>query len=45
MNLEDDPQVFAGAPIALQVVGKHFCDEETLAAAKLIEDVMRQGAV
>lgn len=36
----DDPKVFAGAPLSLQVVGKHLRDEETVAAARLIEQIM-----
>lgn len=38
---QDDPKVFAGAPIGLQVVGKHLRDEETVAAARLIEQIIR----
>ncbi|KAL2061684.1 hypothetical protein VTL71DRAFT_7061 [Oculimacula yallundae] len=36
-----DPKVFEGAPIGLQVVGKHLRDEETVAAARLIEQILR----
>ncbi|KAK5312773.1 hypothetical protein LTR93_011194 [Exophiala xenobiotica] len=35
------PEVFAGMPICLQVVGKHFRDEETVAAARVIESVIK----
>ncbi|RDW87885.1 hypothetical protein BP5796_03579 [Coleophoma crateriformis] len=35
------PEVFEGAPICLQVVGKHLCDEETVAAARLIEQIIK----
>jgi Asp-tRNA(Asn)/Glu-tRNA(Gln) amidotransferase A subunit family amidase len=34
------PERYAGAPIGLQLVGKHFRDEETLAAAKLVSAVV-----
>ncbi|KAL3475281.1 amidase signature domain-containing protein [Aspergillus californicus] len=34
------PERYLGAPIGLQLVGKHFKDEETLAAAKLISTTM-----
>ncbi|BAE65447.1 amidase signature domain-containing protein [Aspergillus flavus] len=36
-----DPGRFVGAPVGLQVVGKHFKDEETIAAAKVVEEVIR----
>ncbi|KAG4430759.1 hypothetical protein IFR05_013760 [Cadophora sp. M221] len=36
-----DPKTFEGAPIGLQVVGKHLRDEETVAAARLIEQILR----
>ncbi|KAH9222070.1 fatty-acid amide hydrolase [Leptodontidium sp. 2 PMI_412] len=36
-----DPKVFEGAPIGLQVVGKHLRDEETVAAARLIEQMLQ----
>ncbi|KAJ5734292.1 hypothetical protein N7493_003078 [Penicillium malachiteum] len=35
------PERYEGAPIALQVTGRHFKDEETLAAAKLVEEVIK----
>ncbi|EXJ78169.1 hypothetical protein A1O3_09330 [Capronia epimyces CBS 606.96] len=35
------PEIFAGMPICLQVVGKHFRDEETVAAARVVESVLR----
>jgi amidase len=36
-----DPEVFRGAPIALQFTGKHFRDEETLAAAKVVAEIVQ----
>lgn len=39
--LVDDPKVFDGAPIGLQIVGKHLRDEEMLAAARVIEESIR----
>lgn len=36
----DDPEIFVGAPLCLQLVGKHFQDEETLAAARIIEKII-----
>ncbi|OAG36140.1 hypothetical protein AYO21_09680 [Fonsecaea monophora] len=35
-----DAELFAGMPIALEVAGKHHRDEETLAAMRLIEQVV-----
>ncbi|THV64885.1 fatty-acid amide hydrolase [Aureobasidium pullulans] len=37
-----DPELFHGVPITLQLVGKHYHDEETLRAAKLVESVIRK---
>ncbi|KAL2832439.1 amidase signature domain-containing protein [Aspergillus cavernicola] len=34
------PERYVGAPIGLQLVGKHFRDEDTLAAAKLISTTL-----
>lgn len=34
------PGRYRGAPICLQLTGKHFRDEETLAAAKLISGIV-----
>ncbi|KAJ5090528.1 hypothetical protein N7532_009212 [Penicillium argentinense] len=39
----EGPERYEGAPIALQVAGRHFKDEETLAAARLVEEVVRDG--
>lgn len=38
------PERYEGAPIGLQLAGKHFCDEETLAAAEVIEAVLHGRA-
>lgn len=38
------PERYVGAPVALQVVGRHFRDEETLAAARFVEEVIKDGA-
>jgi Asp-tRNA(Asn)/Glu-tRNA(Gln) amidotransferase A subunit family amidase len=35
------PELYKGAPINLQLVGKHFKDEETLAAAKIGSDIIQ----
>ncbi|OGE47725.1 hypothetical protein PENARI_c038G07466, partial [Penicillium arizonense] len=35
------PEKFEGAPICLQFTGKHFKDEETLAAAKIVSDIIQ----
>ncbi|RHZ52863.1 hypothetical protein CDV55_104739, partial [Aspergillus turcosus] len=35
------PERYEGAPIGLQLVGKHFKDEETLAAAGLVSDIVQ----
>lgn len=47
-NAEDErefakyvPEKFEGAPICLQFTGKHFKDEETLAAAKIVSDIIQ----
>jgi Asp-tRNA(Asn)/Glu-tRNA(Gln) amidotransferase A subunit family amidase len=37
----DTPEKFTGAPIALQVVGKHFHDEETVAATEMISKIVQ----
>jgi len=37
----DDPELFDGVPITLQLAGKHYHDEDVLRAAKLIESVIR----
>ncbi|RDL29709.1 Uncharacterized protein BP5553_10689 [Venustampulla echinocandica] len=34
------PEKFVDAPIALQLVGNRFCDEATVAAAKVLEDII-----
>jgi Asp-tRNA(Asn)/Glu-tRNA(Gln) amidotransferase A subunit family amidase len=35
------PERYEGAPIGLQLVGKRFKDEETLAAAGLVSDIVQ----
>lgn len=40
-NTIDKPDAFAGAPIAMQLVGKHFRDEETVAAADLLAKIVQ----
>ncbi|KAF4124952.1 amidase [Geosmithia morbida] len=35
------PEKFVGAPISLQLVGKHFRDEETLAATDLVSKIIQ----
>ncbi|KAJ5201732.1 uncharacterized protein N7498_006395 [Penicillium cinerascens] len=37
------PERFEGAPIGLQISGARFRDEEMLAAAKMVEEVVRDG--
>lgn len=37
------PEKFDGAPICVQVTGKHFHDEQTLAASKLISDILKSN--
>lgn len=37
----DDPDLFDGFPIALQVAGKRFKDEEVLAFTKLLDAVLK----
>ncbi|KAJ5273541.1 hypothetical protein N7478_008666 [Penicillium angulare] len=39
-----DPQRYEGAPVALQIAGRHFKDEETLAAAKLVDEIIKDGS-
>lgn len=34
------PERYEGAPIGLQIAGRRFKDEETLAAAKLVEEIV-----
>ncbi|KAJ5788455.1 hypothetical protein N7457_003445 [Penicillium paradoxum] len=35
------PERYEGAPVGLQIAGKRFKDEETLAAAKLVEQIIK----
>lgn len=37
----DSPEVFVDAPISLQLVGKRYCDEAVLAAARVVDNVLR----
>ncbi|RDW59861.1 fatty-acid amide hydrolase [Coleophoma cylindrospora] len=37
------PEKFVDAPIAYQLVGKHYKDEETIAAAKVIEEILKKA--
>lgn len=37
------PERYEGAPVALQIAGRHFKDEETLAAAKVVEGIITKG--
>lgn len=39
----EGPERYEGAPIALQIAGRHFKDEETLAASKILEEIIRDG--
>ena len=39
------PERYEGAPVGLQLVGKHFRDEEMLAAARVVEGVLLGGGV
>ncbi|KAL4738886.1 amidase signature domain-containing protein [Aspergillus similis] len=38
------PERYVGAPIGLQLVGRHFKDEETLAAASLVSKALKEAA-
>ncbi|KAJ5096176.1 hypothetical protein NUU61_005532 [Penicillium alfredii] len=35
------PERYEGAPVALQIAGRRFKDEETLAAARVVEEIVR----
>ncbi|KAJ5143015.1 uncharacterized protein N7515_001802 [Penicillium bovifimosum] len=37
------PEVYEGAPVGLQISGRRWRDEETLAAATLVEGIIRDG--
>lgn len=37
------PERFEGAPVALQIAGGRFEDEEVLAAARVVEGIIRDG--
>lgn len=39
-SLYDDPKKFQGAPIAMQVTGRRWHDEETIMASKVIESIV-----
>lgn len=43
MNMADDPELFHGFPVALQVVGKRFRDEDVLAAAKVLDAALKSS--
>lgn len=40
-NKYQSPERYESAPIGLQIAGRHFKDEETLAAAKLVEEIIK----
>lgn len=40
-SFADVPEKFVGAPIGLQLVGKHFKDEETIAASELLAKLIQ----
>lgn len=40
----DDPDLFHGFPVALQLVGKRFRDEDVLAAAKVLDAALKSEA-
>ncbi|GKT56406.1 fatty-acid amide hydrolase [Colletotrichum tofieldiae] len=40
-----DAELFDGMPICLQLVGKHFHDEEVIQAAKLVDLVLKDFAM
>lgn len=44
MHVADDPELFHGFPIALQLVGKRFRDEDVLAAAKVLDAALKSKA-
>lgn len=37
------PERYEGASVGLQVVGRHFRDEETLAVTRVVEEVLKGG--
>jgi hypothetical protein len=39
----EGPERFEGAPIGVQISGMRFADEEMLAAARLVEGIVRDG--
>ncbi|KAJ5108878.1 hypothetical protein N7456_005553 [Penicillium angulare] len=38
------PERYEGAPVALQIAGRHFKDEETLAAAKWVDAIIKDDS-
>lgn len=38
----EDPERYEGASVGLQIAGRRFKDEETLAAAKVVEEIIRE---
>lgn len=39
----DEPEVSGDFPIALQLAGKRFMDEEVLAAASVLDNIFKGG--
>lgn len=39
---KDTPEDFKDAPIALQLAGKHFRDEDTIAASEMVSRIIQQ---
>lgn len=44
MAMLDDPELYHGFPIPLQLVGKRFMDEEVLAALKVLDGALKAGS-
>lgn len=36
----DSPEKYVDAPICLQLVGKHFCDENLVAACRVVQNII-----
>ena len=39
-SIRYDPQAYIGGPVALQLTGKRFCDEDVVAATKKIVSIL-----
>ena len=39
--MEDDPEIYDGAPVCLQIVGRKYSEEKTWAIAKILSRTLQ----